>query len=245
MQKKNQLLIIVIILFLVLISGSFFYCFSKKNQKYYQPDSRIELASNYKIEDSTTIGWIQVQGTNIDYPVIKETYNAYTSGIDYLWQPNVYNDGENREVIYGHNILNVSNKPLINANGHTRFEPLMAFVYEDFAKKNLYIQYTHNGKDYLYKIYAVGFVSTADEQGYGMNDKQNIKNYIYEAKKNSLYNYDVDVNEDDRLISLVTCTRYFGLSGKTQFRVDAREVRKNEKIKKYSVYTTKNYDIIK
>lgn len=244
--KANKILILFIILLVLIVMLFIGYNLLNSNDNsYYQPDSRVKQSQEYTIEDAKTVGWLQVQGTNIDYPVIKETENAYTSGIDYLWQPNVYRDGENREVIYGHNILNVSSNPLINEDGHTRFEPLMGFVYKEFAQQNLYIQYTYDGKDYLYKIYAIGFVSTSDEQGYSMSDKETIKNYIYEAKKNSLYDYDIDVNENDRLISLVTCTRYFGLSGKTQFRVDAREVRKNEKIKKYSVYTTQNYDIIK
>ena len=66
-----------------------------------------------------------------------------------------------------------------------------------------------------------------------------------DEEKNSLYDFDAEVDSSDHLISLITCTRYFGLNGKTQFRIDAREVRKNEKIKKYSVYTNENYDIIK
>ena len=57
---------------------------------------------------------------------------------------------------------------------------------------------------------------------------------LRETKKNSLYDFDAEVDSSDHLISLITCTRYFGLNGKTQFRIDAREVRKNEKIKKYS-----------
>lgn len=242
-QKKKLLIgISILIIFLILLIT--LLIFSKK-EEYYQPDSRIYLAENYTIEDAKTVGWIQVQGTNIDYPVIKETQDAYTSGIDYLWQPNVYKTGENREVIYGHNILNVSNQPIINGEGHTRFEPLMGFVYEDFAKENLYIQYTYNGEDRLYKIYAISFVSTSDEQGYSIADEIEIERYIRQAKEESIYDYDVDVDSSDHIISLITCTRYFGLYGKTQFRIDAREVRKNENIEKYPIYTNENYDIMK
>lgn len=241
--KCNRIIVFFLICILILIIFLFFFFF--RDNAYCKFNSRVSLSEKYTIEDAKTVGWIQVQGTNIDYPVIMETNNAYTSGIDYLWRPNVYEAGQNREVIYGHNILNVSSNPLINGEGHTRFEPLMGFVYEEFAKKNLYIQYTYGGKNHLYKIYAISFVSTSEEEGYGISDKQMLQHYIREAKKNSLYDYDVDVSESDHLISLITCTRYFGLSGKTQFRIDAREVRKKENITKYSVYTNKNYDIIK
>lgn len=46
-----------------------------------------------------------------------------------------------------------------------------------------------------------------------------MKHYIRETKKNSLYDFDVEVDSSDHLISLITCTRYFGLNGKTQFRI--------------------------
>ena len=245
MKKKILLFVFLMFLSLIFIGSLFFFLFLKKSQAYYQPDSRVKQTSSYVIEDSKTVGWIQVQGTNIDYPVIMETPTAYESGIDYLWRPNSYEDKQNREVIYGHNILNVSSKPLINAEGHTRFEPLMGFVYENFTKENLYIQYTYGGEDHLYKIYAIGFYSLNEEDGTGITDENLVKHYIRETKKNSLYDFDAEVDSSDHLISLITCTRYFGLNGKTQFRIDAREVRKNEKIKKYSVYTNENYDIIK
>ena len=99
--------------------------------------------------------------------------------------------------------------------------------------------------DHLYKIYAINFYYSDEEEGYGITDDNLVKSYIKNAKNNSLYDFDVDVDSSDHLISLITCTRYFGLNGKTQFRVDAREVRTGEKIKKYTVYSNKNYDIIK
>lgn len=245
-KLKIKFLIILLLVILVLFIGLFiFYKMLANKNVYYKVDSRVKIAEKTKIEDSNTVGWIRVQGTNIDYPIIEETDGAYYSGIDYIWRANVYVPNENRVAIYGHNILNVSSSPLINASGHKRFEPLMGFVYEDFAKENLYIQYTHDGKDYLYKIYAVSFLYANEENGKSINDSNEIEKYIKNARDNSIYDYDVDVNSDDNLISLITCTRYFGLNGKTTFRVDAREVRKNENIKSYSVEINQNYDIIK
>lgn len=211
----------------------------------YASESRIEKTSSTKIANATTVGWLMVQGTNIDYPVIKETEEAYLTGEDYLWQPNNYVEKQNREVIYGHNILNVSSNPLITDPTHSRFEQLMSFVDYDFAKDNLYVQYTKDGKDVLYKIYAVSFDYRENENGDSYEDKNELTTYINNVRKLSIYDYDVDVNSSDDLISLITCTRYFGLYGKTQFRVDARRVRESEKNVKYSVETNQNYDIIK
>ena len=51
----------------------------------------------------------------------------------------------------------------------------------------------------------------------------------------------MDVNENDKLVSLKTCTRYFGLNDRNAFIIDARKVRKNEEIVKYEVKTNENY----
>lgn len=236
-------ILIVLLLLMLVIGGILIY--SKYNRSIdLNFESRIQSVREYKVADAKTVGWIQVMGTNIDYPVIQETNSAYDSGIDYLWQTSSYKIGENREAIYGHNILNVSNTPLINAEGHTRFENLMGFVYEDFAKENLYIQYTHDKVDYIYKIYAVSFLSLYEEHGSSMSDDDEVEEYIEKARKISLYDYDIEVDSGDELISLITCTRYFGINGKTQFRVDARRVRKNENTSKYGVQSNDNYDII-
>ncbi len=230
-------LLIVIITVVVIISNS-----TKGN--YYSPESRQEQVRSTIIEDSETLGWINVQGTDIDYPVVYETAQVYIGLKDYLWLSNRYIEGNNRIPIYGHNVKNVSSKPLVKGEDHVRFEQLLSFVYYDFAKENLYIQYSQNGKDELYKIYAIGFYDKYDDEGYSLEDKEEVKEYIKEVKENSIYDYEVNVKEDDLLISLITCTRFFGPSEKTSFKIDARKVRTNEKINKYGVQKNKNYDIL-
>lgn len=245
-KKRKIILFLAIILFIFIIVSLFLYYHFEINYKRYVTfDSRIDNLNNYKVANSELVGWIQVQGTDIDYPIIIENIEASQSGIDYLWYPYTNVKGENRETIYGHNILNVSSNPLIRNPNHTRFEQLLGFVYYDYAKDNLYIQYTKDNKDEIYKIYAVSFLYKFEEGGETSNNEEEITNYIENAKKNSIYDYDVDVNSNDHIISLITCTRYFGVSGKTTFKIDARKLRKNEKIKKYSVEPNQNYDIIK
>ena len=80
---------------------------------------------------------------------------------------------------------------------------------------------------------------------YYTENTEEVENYAAAAKENSLFDYDVDVLGTDKIVSLITCTRFFGLDGPTQFRVDVRKVRDDEKITKSKVTTTDNYDIIK
>lgn len=240
--NKNRMILVVILL--LVIGVIIAIGFHSKSKDYYSPESRVDQVKSTIIEDSETIGWINVQGTDIDYPVVYETNLVYQGLKDYLWLSNRYVEGENRLAIFGHNIRNVSSKPLIKEEGHVRFEQLLSFVYYDFAKDNLYIQYSQNGKNELYKIYAIGFYEQDEDVGDSSSDSEEIKEYITGAKENSIYDYKVDVNEDDFLISLATCTRFFGAEGKTAFRIDARKVRTHEKIDKYGVSKSKNYDIL-
>ena len=69
--------------------------------------------------------------------------------------------------------------------------------------------------------------------------------YIKKVKKNSYFDLNVSVDTNDKLLTLVTCTRFFGDNTDYSFVVDARMVRKNELISNYSLKEQKNYDKIK
>ena len=55
-----------------------------------------------------------------------------------------------------------------------------------------------------------------------------------------MYDIDVDVNEDDKLLSLMTCTRFYG-GDSYSFIVDARKLRDGEKQIVSKVSTNENY----
>ena len=55
------------------------------------------------------------------------------------------------------------------------------------------------------------------------------------------YDYDVDVNEDDDMVSIITCTRFFEGKKNINFQITGRRVRTEEKINNYKVTKNKNY----
>ena len=217
-------------------------------------ETRIDTLNNYSYKDYFVVGWLQVQGTNIDMPIFTsilkgmEENNMEKIDFDYGWRQLNSKLGENRLVLSAHNIINVSSKPLKNMEVLSDFEALMAFVYHDFAEENQYIMYTdEDGNEDLYVIYGVGFTNDVDEEynSIKFEDKEVLSQYIKSVKRDSIYDYGVDVNSEDEIISLITCTRFFGLDGNTLFRVDARKVRNNEETYKYNVNVNSNYNIIK
>ena len=222
------------------------------NKSAYRISSRIKEIKEEQKNDRDgfkTIGWLKVQGTTIDSPIVGYESNSAFQMIDkedFLWNTVKEEKMYNQVNISGHNILNLSKQPKIGMNYFSRFDDLMAFIYEDFAKENQYIQYTINGKDYLYKIFGVFFEKEYKLDIYHKGDytKEEMKDYIKQMKETSFYDYDVDVDENDSVITLSTCTRFFEGTTK-QFVVVGRMVREEEKVKKYDVKANAIYKEIK
>jgi len=206
-------------------------------------ESRINELESFDSGDYYKFGWLQIQGTNIDLPILgfNSSYDYETIDYSYGWLSSYFSEGNNRKVLLGHNILNVSSEPMLPDESLENFEELMAFTYEGFAQDNLYIQYTEDGKDEIYVIYAAGFYDYYYDRAEGLSDEDEISEYISKVRKNSIYDYDVDVDSSDTIITIKTCTRYFGLDEKQQFQLDARKLRDDEEILKYQVKANKNF----
>lgn len=248
-EKKLKWITLLSIFGVIILVSALSFTIYQSLRPVYAIESRVEdvLKEKKKREESVE-GWIRVQGTNIDFPIIHDEADLNLGALlyDFAWITADEKKLGNKETIMGHNILNVSKHPLVAHKNHHRFEQLVSFMYYDFAKKNQYVQYTVDGVDHLYKIFAVGFVDDKKlDASTRTVSKNELKKHIKLAKKESFYDYSVDVDEDDRILTLVTCTRFFGSNSDIVFRVDAREVRENEKILKYRVAESAKYDKIK
>ena len=254
-KKKDEarlllylLLGLAVVALLVLLIGN--KGFPKK--EYYVVKDRVSKVEDggfdYGSYSYKAVGWLQVQGTNIDYPVIYT--DDYTVGYPaepehYVWLGNLKSDFTNHMRISGHNLFNLSSQPEISNDVFTRFEELMAFTYYDFAKDNKYIQFTYEGKELVYKIFAVSYYPNSKKPGLPVldyYDAEDMNEFIQEMKTYSIYDYDIDVNENDYLISLNTCTRVYGNDRDSrEFYVVGRLLRDGEKIDNYSVSKNNNY----
>lgn len=245
-KRKKKIYFFSFLVFILLLACIYFIWLNGSN---YKIKSRVDTVKEYNSPfDTSIVGWLQVQGTNIDYPVV---YNSSTFSVntitedDFVWT-NVDNKKiTNRVFIVGHNIQNVSKNPLITDESHVRFEQLLSYIYYDFVKDNKYIQYTINDHDYLYKIFSISFVKNNTlEYGFNSYSKKKLKKYINQSLKDSYFKFDIDVDESDKIITLVTCTRMFGNTSEYTFKIDARMVRNDEKTSNYEVTKKSNYNEI-
>lgn len=216
--KIKTLIILVsslIILFLIflLIQNIFMFRNEFKNLSHVE-DIKKSIKNN-DTKDYFTTGWIDVYNTSLNMPVfyMKDTFDGSTKIEKFSWS---YNDGKFHNIITinGHNIMNLG-IPKKSSKNFERFEELLSFIYPDFASKHRYIQYTVDGKDYIYKIFSVGIIN-----GYnidilprnGTSPKQMDK-IIKMFKNISIYNYNLKVDSNDDIIVLNTCTRINGKDG--------------------------------
>ena len=254
-QRIKTLVLVTGLLICCCIVSALLVIINNTDTKKFEVESRIKTIENEKKKDKTelgyeTIAWLRVQGTNIDTPII--SYDNVTAldkveKADYAWNSNNKEKLFNQVAISGHNILNLSKQPLIGKEYFSRFDDLMAFVYEDFVAENKHIQYTINGEDYVYKIFGVFFdrsfnLDLRHEENY---TKEETKKYLNQIKELNVYDFDIEVDENDKLITLTTCTRMFGQYDKRQLVVVGRQLRENEKLNNYESKANKNYEEIR
>lgn len=246
-NKKNNfnklIIIIPIILLTLTILAIVIY---KMVVPVYSVSDRTQKLRQKQGEDDTVIGWLRLQGTNVDYPVVYSSNEKFYNDeydYDYLWTNSDSLKLNSRVIVWGHNVKNVSNQPMLPQKNFTAFESLPAFLNYDFAKENEYIQYTIDGKNYLYKIYSVTMLNkeTFQYNEYMAEDEK--KEYINNSIKESYYKYDVEVSSKKNLITLATCTRFFDKTT-TIIKVEGVMVDNNEKVKKYKVTKNKKYNIV-
>lgn len=245
-HKKKIFFLVGILSFLCLIGAVIFLLM----YDYYPMESRIsELKEYAKKNDNKnyqTTGWIRVQGTDIDYPVLyAPMYRLDTKIGNFAWN-NVNPDHLlNKMTISGHNILNLSNQPLVANPNHGRFEQLLSFIYLPFVEENKYIQFTYDGEEYLYKIFSVSLPVHGETSAFLEEDfsSEEMEDYIEQSLEDSIFKFNINVNKDDKILSLVTCTRMYDLKSMDlhDFRVDARLVRKGELKTNYGVKKTDKY----
>ena len=236
------LLIIMIVLIPIIV-----YKLSADKGDYYKIESRInKVKDNEIIENSNyiTIGWLRVQGTKLDLPIVySEVDEDFPVQLEeFVWSENKDEKFHNMIKISGHNIFNLSATPKKESKLFKRFEELMAFVYYDFAKENQYIQLTLNNEEHLYQIFSVGIIEYKDisKISPGNYSDKDLKNNIKFFEKESIYNYNISVDSEDKLISLITCTKMYGTEEDVQMIITGKKVN-NKKRNLEKVVKNNNY----
>lgn len=170
-----------------------------------------DLQSILKI-NSDIIGWIKIDGTNIDYPVMqnedfylhRNVYKNYSnSGTPYLAEYCNVKTSDNL-IIYGHHM-----------NNNTMFSNLVNYENYNYYKNHKYIKfYTLEDNKTIENDYEIVFafktVAYSDKGFKYYNytkfyDENDFNSFVQKCRNYEFYNTNVKVNYGDKLITLSTC----------------------------------------
>lgn len=151
------------------------------------------------IEDYT--GWIKIDNTKIDYPVVKGKDNQFyldhnykkeksDAGAIFMDRRNLGNKYDKHTIIYGHNMRNGS-----------MFKDLNKYLNESFFNNNALITFEDLYKDYKYQVISAYYISADLETIAFEINEETIHSFI----KRSLHSSDYEYDENDRFLTLATC----------------------------------------
>lgn len=164
-----------------------------------------KIKSDYNNDD--LVGMIQIEGTDINEPVFQANDNDYylthnghkeddRLGALYLDYRCSF-DTSKKKIIFGHNFV----------NANTPFKTLENYYDKDYYINHKHIYLKNDNINQKYEIFSV-YVETSD-WSYMNESSENKEEWIQELNKmknNSLYDTEVDVNEDDDILILQTCS---------------------------------------
>jgi len=156
------------------------------------------------------VGWIKLEGTPIDYPVMQYTDNDYflsrlpdgtthRNGSIFLDYRNNRDFSDKSILIYGH-----------ETRAGDMFGELKSYRDQEYYEANPIINIYTPEKDYKIILFA-GHVahSVRDHPPLQFESDEEFLTYIENLKRISVFNSNTEVTANDRIVSLVTCTYDF------------------------------------
>ncbi len=226
MKKKSKILVTfiqIVLIAVIIFSGIKIIEWIKSNKKNKDIMSEIkenvvinnEMDSNneeYKIDfaklkqkNSDAIAWIKVNGTDIDFPVVKGTDNSYylthnfdkeknKAGWIFADYRNKFDGTDKNIIIYGHNMKNGS-----------MFASLKDVIKEEWYnnENNKYIALITENENCKYQVFSVYQIET--EEYYLQTNISNFKEFVEKIKGRSKKDFNVDIKETDSILTLSTC----------------------------------------
>lgn len=166
-------------------------------------------------ENSDIVGWIEIEGTNINYPVLQAEDNSYYMNHNYKKEENTYGSifldkdydwslPSSNLLLYGHNLQNGS-----------LFHDILNYKDKSYYEEHPTIRFTTEKEDCEYDIIAafysrVYYKSEKDVFRYyyfiNAENEEEYDEFVKNAKKASIYETGKSAEYGDQLITLSTCS---------------------------------------
>lgn len=163
--------------------------------------------------NNDVVGYIEINNTNISYPIVKGNDNSYYldhsftsdisgSGAIFLDYRNDLDNLSKNNIIYGHGRLD-----------NTMFGSLDNLLEDNWLnnEKNYYIRVTTPSNKMIFKVFSVYAIEKESYyiKTYFSNNKY-FKKFLETVMKRSIFNFGTNVNTGDKILTLSTCKDNFG-----------------------------------
>lgn len=164
--------------------------------------------ANLKSENPDTVGWIKVNGVNIEYPVVKSSDNNYYLTHSFDKSENMAGwifadyrdkiDGSDKNIIiYGH-----------NRKDGSMFGTMKKILSPEWYnnENNRKVVFCTENENSIYEVFSVYRVEREDyyiQTAFADNDSY--KKFLDTIKKRSVKDFGQDVTENDKILTLSTC----------------------------------------
>ena len=185
-------------------------------------------------ENTDIVGWIEVEGTNINYPVLQGDDNSYYMNHNYKKEENTYGSifldkdydwsiPSSNLLMYGHNLQDGS-----------LFHDILNYKDQSYYEEHPIIRFTTDEEDCEYEIIAAFYsrVYYKSEKNvfryyYFVNaeNEEEYNEFVNDAKEASIYDTGKTAEYGDQLMTLSTCS-YHTEDGR--FAVVARKIEKEQ-----------------
>ena len=158
-------------------------------------------------KNSDTVGWIKVDGTKVNYPVVQSSDNEYYLSHAFNGSSNAggwifadyrsdFTNFRKNTIIYGHNM-----------NNKTMFGSVPNMLYDGYLSNssNYYIKVSTPTTNTVWKVFSV---YTIEPEVYYLRTSFNalpFEEFINTLKGRSIYDFGIDVSADDKILTLSTC----------------------------------------
>lgn len=241
--KKKILIIIQLILIAVMIYSGYkivmwFIDNNKTSQMMSEVSQYVKIDDNQdgldkfdidfeelKKKNPDVVGWIKVNGTSIEYPVVQGEDNEYylthsfdksynQAGWAFMDYRNNIDSADKNTIIYGH-----------NRRDGSMFESLKNVLTDEWFnnKENRTVVFITEKEKSLYEVFSVYKVEVEDY--YTQTNMRDFEEFAKTLKDRSIKDFNVTINKDDQILTLSTC------DDNSQYRIvlHARKLQAEEK----------------
>ncbi len=207
-------------------------------------------------KNSDVVGWLYIPGLDqIDSPVVQDTegysyekrdaqgnydfVSYWVTGAYFAHMKNTFGDStqlSRNTIIFGHSDLGITNKNKKEDDPEgPLFSQLYSFTDEEFAKKTPYIYFSTGDEDMVFEVFSVMYNDSGLWYIQPRPDTKDYGKFLETARDRSIYDYGVEVNTDDKIITLSTCTVKYGWNVRSDYRfvimgklIDSEDATKKE-----------------